>query len=80
MLPVMLDQIVLLCRPGFEKECAGEIIELANAHQFPAYIQTSELSGYVRLVSSSELGCDKLITNINFRQLIFTRTLMKANH
>ena len=75
----MFDQIVLLCRPGFEKECAGEIMELANAHQFPAYIQTSELSGYVRLVSSSELSCDELITNIDFRQLIFARQWFTGN-
>ena len=75
----MFDQIVLLCRPGFEKECAGEIMELANEYQFPAYIQTSELSGYVRLVSSSDLSCDELITEINFRQLIFARQWFTCN-
>ncbi len=75
----MFDQIVLLCRPGFEKECAGEIMELANEYQFPAYIQTSELSGYVRLVSSSNLSCDKLMTEINFRQLIFARQWFTCN-
>ncbi len=69
----MFNQIILLCRPGFEKECAGEIMEQANKHQFPAYIQTSESSGYVLLVSSSELSTDELITKIDFRQLIFTR-------
>ena len=69
----MFNQIVLLCRPGFEKECAGEIMALANQHQFPAYIQTSEQSGYVLLVSSSELKTSKLITKIDFQQLIFAR-------
>lgn len=81
----MLNQITLLCRPGFEKECAGEIIELANAHQFPAYIQTKEQTGVVLLVSStatvttsessSEATAEtiKLMANISFRQLIFTR-------
>lgn len=69
----MFNQIVLLCRPGFEKECAGEIMELANQFQFPAYIQTNEHSGYVLLISSSELKTDELITKIKFRQLIFTR-------
>ena len=69
----MFDQIILLCRPGFEKECAGEIMEQANKYLFPAYIQTSESSGYVLLVSSSEPGTDELITKIDFRQLIFTR-------
>lgn len=69
----MFKQIILLCRPGFEKECAGEIIELANEFEFPAYIQTNEQSGYVRLISSSELVTDTLITKIDFHQLIFTR-------
>jgi len=67
------NQIILLCRPGFEKECAGEIMEQANKQQFPAYIQTQPSSAYVSLVSSSELDTCQLITKINFRQLIFTR-------
>lgn len=75
----MFDQIVLLCRPGFEKECAGEIMEFAGELQFPAYIQTSESSGYVRLVSSSELSCKELITQLDFRHLIFTRQWFASN-
>ncbi len=69
----MFNQIILLCRPGFEKECAGEIMEFASQHAFPAYIQTSDASAYVSLVSSSDLSSRKLIAQINFRQLIFTR-------
>lgn len=75
----MFNQIILLCRPGFEKECAGEIIELANQHQFPAYIQTSEQSGYVFLVSSSELSSEALLTKIQFRQLVFARQWFTCN-
>ena len=69
----MFNQIVLLCRPGFEKECAGEIIEQANLNQFPAYVQTKDQSGVVRLISSSDSTTKDLITRIDFRQLIFTR-------
>jgi len=69
----MLNQILLLCRPGFEKECAGEIIELANEREFPAYIQTKDQSGVVFLVSSGDAETLDLITSIDFRQLIFTR-------
>ena len=68
-----LDQIVLLCRPGFEKECAGEIMEQANRHQFPAYIQTNEQSGYVFLVSSSGSDASELISAIKFQSLTFSR-------
>ncbi|HHJ35349.1 MAG TPA: 23S rRNA (cytidine(2498)-2'-O)-methyltransferase RlmM [Gammaproteobacteria bacterium] len=69
----MFDQIILLCRPGFEKECAGEIMELANQKLFPAYIQTNEQSGFVSLVSSSNLKTDELITVVDFHTLTFTR-------
>ncbi len=69
----MFNQIILLCRPGFEKECAGEIMELASQRAFPAYIQTSEASACVSLVSSSDLSSRDLITQIDFRQLIFAR-------
>ncbi len=69
----MLNQIILLCRPGFEKECAGEIMEQANRFQFPAYIQTKEQSGFVCLVSSNNLASNELILKINFHHLIFTR-------
>ena len=69
----MLNQIILLCRPGFEKECAGEIMEQANRFQFPAYIQTKEQSGFVCLVSSNDLASNELILKINFHHLIFTR-------
>ena len=75
----MFDQIILLCRPGFEKECAGEIMEQANQQSFPAYIQTNESSAYVSLVSSSELNTHDLITKIDFQQLIFTRQWFACN-
>lgn len=75
----MFDQLVLLCRPGFEKECAGEIMEQANQHQFPAYIQTNDQTGIVLLVSSSEQDTKELITKVDFRQLIFARQWFAAN-
>ncbi len=69
----MFNQILLLCRPGFEKECAGEIIELASERELSAYIQTKEKSGVVFLVSSGDAETLDLTTSINFQQLIFTR-------
>jgi len=74
----MLKKILLLCRPGFEKECAGEIIALANQQQFPAYIQTAENSGFVLLVSSTEQETPDLISSIPFHRLIFARQWFAA--
>ena len=75
----MFDQIVLLCRPGFEKECAGEIMQQATLNQFPAYVQTNDQTGVVSLISTSEKNTKELITKINFRQLIFTRQWLASN-
>jgi 23S rRNA (cytidine2498-2'-O)-methyltransferase len=80
----MFDQLTLLCRPGFEKECAGEIMQLASELQFPAYIQTEKQSGYVCLISSNAEqpdigGTDQLVAEINFRSLIFTRQWFASN-
>ena len=81
---MFFNQIILLCRPGFEKECAGEIMEQAAHQQFPAYIQSSEQSACVRLISSSHNAENQaqtlnLITNIDFRQLIFARQWFVCN-
>lgn len=66
-------QIVLLCRPGFEKECAGEIMDYTSDLGFPAYIQTNSDSGYVLLIDSGEPNISELLSQLDFRQLIFTR-------
>lgn len=75
----MFNQIILLCRAGFEKECAGEIMEQAKQQAFPAYIQSKQSSAHVSLVSSSDLSTHDLITRIDFRQLIFTRQWFACN-
>ncbi len=69
---MIFERIILLCRPGFEKECAGEIIELANQHGFPAYIQTSDTSGVVNLISSGQ-SCLDFTQHVHFHSLVFAR-------
>ncbi len=68
-----ITQLVLLCRPGFEKECAGEIMHYATELGFSAYIQTLPDSGYVLLIGAGETGIGELMAQLDFRQLIFTR-------
>lgn len=69
----MLNRILLLCRPGFEKECSGEIIKLANSLSVPAYIKAEKNTGFVFLISSISEDLRELMTLIQFNQLIFTR-------
>ena len=77
---IMFNRILLLCRPGFEKECAGEIIEHAARLQFPAYIQTTDNSGMVQLVSSDGHDTTGLFEQTGFRQLIFARQWFAAGN
>ena len=74
-----LNQIILLCRPGFEKECAGEIIEHANRQQFPSYIQTKDNTGIVFLISTSDSPVTDLFNTIRFDTLIFARQWFACN-
>ena len=68
-----ITQLLLLCRPGFEKECAGEIMDYASELGFPAYIQTNPDTGYVLLISAGEPNISELLSQIEFKQLVFTR-------
>lgn len=72
------NHLLLLCRPGFEKECAGEIIDAANTVGFPAYIQTDNNSGYVLLVGTSQMDARELLEQLNFTDLIFARQWFAA--
>lgn len=76
---LVLDQLVLLCRPGFEKECAAEAMELASKHKFSAYIKTQPDSGYVLLVGTQGQDALELINQCPFSNLIFTRQWFASN-
>ena len=68
-----LHQIMLLCRPGFEKECATELLEYANTLNVPAYISLKDNTGYAHLVSAENLSIIHLLEEIDFKLLMFTR-------
>lgn len=68
-----LHQILLMCRAGFESECAAEIMDHAAAAEFPAYIKAEAGSGFVILVSAAGDDTTDLLQAIDFNTLIFTR-------
>ena len=75
-----LHQIMLLCRPGFEKECATELLEYANTLNTPAYISLKDNTGFAHLVSAENLSILPLLEEIDFKQLIFTRQWFACGH
>ncbi|UCB55624.1 MAG: 23S rRNA (cytidine(2498)-2'-O)-methyltransferase RlmM [Thiotrichales bacterium] len=68
-----LHQIMLLCRPGFETECAAEIMDITSTTGFAAYINAKPDTGFVLLISAEGKDTTGLISEIEFDQLIFTR-------
>jgi len=79
--PLSLNQIVALCRPGFENDCANELMFHASQHQCNAYVKTKPNTGYVQLIiietveQDIDSNCNalSLMNNITFNQLIFVR-------
>ncbi len=72
-------QLLLLCRPGFEKECAGEIQQLANQLACPAYVKARDLTGFVQLVATTDTDMREFTQQINFRELVFCRQWFAAS-
>lgn len=68
-----MNHLFLHCRPGFEKECAAEINDLANEQGYYGYSKTADQSAYVVFVSQEPEGALRLIEQLSFRRLIFTR-------
>lgn len=68
--------LLLYCRRGFEKECAGEIQQVANAQQVYGYCQVEDNSGYIIFVCQELAQADKLARNIAFTKLVFARQMI----
>jgi len=68
-----LQQIMLLCRPGFESECAAEMMDYAHNAGVHAYINAKKESGYAQLVSAENRDIHPLLHTITFNELIFAR-------
>jgi len=64
---------LLYCRPGFEKETASEIMQIAQAYDINGYIKTKADSGYVGFYPTSPTSLNELNQSIQFNNLIFAR-------
>ena len=72
----MLESVLLYCRPGFEKECAADIIDQAGVLGVHGYVKTAEGSGFVRFMPQGEGACERLKQNLRFGDLMFARQLV----
>ncbi len=70
-----MKQVMLYCRSGFEKECAGEIQDKATQLEVYGFPRVVANSGYVLFECYQEGDADKLIKHIDFQALIFSRQM-----
>ncbi|HJW23874.1 MAG TPA: 23S rRNA (cytidine(2498)-2'-O)-methyltransferase RlmM [Rhodocyclaceae bacterium] len=73
-----LSQVVLYCRPGFEKECAAEICAAAEALGVEGYAKTKPDSGYVAYHPHDPAAMAALVEGLRWRHLVFARQLLFA--
>lgn len=74
----MIDAVLLYCRPGFEKECAAEIGEIAADLGITGYAKARPDSGYVAFHAHAPEGTGLLAEKLKWRRLVFARQLLFA--
>ncbi len=73
-----MNNILLYCRSGFEKECAAEISEKAAQKKISGRAQAKENSGYVLFTCDQDEDAERLIRETPFGQLIFSRQIVRT--
>ncbi|WP_315983096.1 hypothetical protein [Aliamphritea spongicola] len=68
-----MNHLLLYCRPGFEKECAAEIRDVAEAEGIYGYCKLEDNSGYVLYVTHESGAALRLVDEADFSKLIFAR-------
>ncbi|MGF1747503.1 MULTISPECIES: 23S rRNA (cytidine(2498)-2'-O)-methyltransferase RlmM [Vibrio] len=70
-----MKQLMLYCRSGFEKECAGEIQDKATQLEVFGFPRVKNNSGYVLFECYQEGDAAKLVRDLDFKSLIFARQI-----
>ena len=71
-----MNKVLLYCRQGFEKECAAEITAKATDRNIFGFARVKEDSGYVLFECYQAEEAEKLIAELPFSELIFSRQMI----
>lgn len=71
-----MKQLMLYCRSGFEKECAGEIQDKAAHLEVYGYSRLKKNTGFVVFECYQEKDAAKLVRELDFQSLIFARQMV----
>jgi 23S rRNA (cytidine2498-2'-O)-methyltransferase len=72
----MTAGLLLYCRPGFEKECAQDIILAAGQLGMQGWCKAKPDTGYALFYPSDESGFGVLQKRLDFSSLIFSRQMI----
>ncbi len=75
-----MKQVMLYCRSGFEKECAGEIQDRANELEIFGFPRLKNNTGFVLFECYQEGDAQSLIEKIDFKSLIFARQMFAISN
>ena len=70
-----MKHLMLYCRAGFEKDCAGEIQDRANQLEIFGFPRVKAHSGYVLFECYQEGDAKALLEQLDFQSLIFARQM-----
>ncbi|MCV6605854.1 MAG: 23S rRNA (cytidine(2498)-2'-O)-methyltransferase RlmM, partial [Porticoccaceae bacterium] len=73
-----LNQLVLYCRTGFEKECAAEISHQAGRAGVSGYVKAKPGDGYVVYACHQQDGALHGLERLAFDELVFARQWFAA--
>nr|WP_228006013.1 23S rRNA (cytidine(2498)-2'-O)-methyltransferase RlmM [Vibrio cyclitrophicus] len=71
-----VKHVLLYCRSGFEKECAGEIQDKATQLEVFGFPRLKNNTGFVLFECYQAGEADKLIKEVDFQSLIFARQMI----
>ena len=70
--------LLMYCRAGFEGECAKEIANVAALGSLGGFVRSKPDSGYVEFVFHEPISADRISAAFRFRDLIFSRQLIRV--
>ncbi len=73
-----MNNLILYCRPGFEKECVSEIMERASAAGVNGFVKAAPDTGFAVFTCAEKDGIAALVEKTPFRGLVFCRQMFAA--
>ena len=70
-----MKHLILYCRSGFEKECAGEIQDRATHLEVFGFPRLKNNTGYVLFECYQQGDAERLVKELDFKALIFARQI-----